>query len=439
MKISIFWTGYVWLVTWVGLAEMGHEVTCVDVDKEKIENLKKGIIPIHENWLTKLLQRNVKEQRINFTLDAKQSIESAEVVFCAVGTPPWSDGRADMTYVYQVARSFAQYLNWYKVLVNKSTVPVGTAHACKKIIKDGLSERWVDYEFGVVSNPEFLREWRAVRDFLAPNRIVVWVDSLQDQKIMEKVYKPLIRIDRPLVVTDLKSAEIIKYASNAFLATKISFMNEIANFIDRVWGDVTAVSQGMGMDERISSKFLHAGMGYWWSCFPKDVQALVQTGKDYAYDFKIIKATEEVNQKQKYLVVEKLKKHYTDLSGKKIAIWGLSFKPKTDDIREAPSLIVIDELLKLGVESIQCFDPVAMNNMKKQYDQEPRVQFVQENYSALQDVDALLLLTERDEFRMPNFEKIKLLMRGNVLIDGRNIWSREDVEEYGITYEGIGK
>jgi len=439
MKISIFGAGYVGLVTGVGLSEMGHEVICVDVDEEKIQKLQNGIIPIHENRLEKLLQRNVKEKRIFFTTNAQESIESAEVVFCAVGTPPWADGRADMTYVHQVAKIFGQYLNGYKLLVNKSTVPVGTADVCKKIVEKILAEKWCDHEFGIVSNPEFLREWRAVRDFMAPNRIVIGVDSDKAHKLMEKVYKPLIRIDRPLVVTDLRSAEIIKYASNAFLATKISFVNEIANFVDRVGGDVSAIAQGMWLDERISSKFLHAWIWYWGSCFPKDVQALIQTGKDHGYDFKVIQATEDVNQQQKHLVLKKLKKHYPDLTGKRIAIWGLAFKPWTDDIRETPSIVVIKELLDAGVESIQCFDPVAMENMKKLYWDESRIVFVEENYNALDWADALLVLTEWDEFRMPNFSKIKSFMRRNVLIDGRNIWDREDLEMLGFEYEWIGK
>ncbi len=439
MKITIFWTGYVWLVTWTCLAEVWHEVMCIDIDENKIENLKKGIIPIYEPWLEELVLRNYKEWRLIFSTNPKTWVEFWEAVFSAVWTPPDENHRADLKFVKAVAKTFWENLNSYKVFINKSTVPVWTWEMCKNIIKQELENRKVEEFFDVVSNPEFLKEWVAVRDFMIPDRIVCWVESEKAKEIMTKIYKPFVRTERPLIFTDIKSAEIIKYASNAFLATKISFINEIANFSEIVWANISEISKWMWFDGRIWSRFLHAWIWYWWSCFPKDVQALIETWKDFWYDFKIIKATEEVNVKQKTIIVDKLLKKINKLSWKIISIWGLSFKPKTDDIRDAPSIEVIKKLLELWVSQIKVFDPVSMNNTKRIFENEPKIVFCENNYKALENADWLLILTEWDEFRIANFEKMRSLMNWKIIIDWRNIYNKTEMLEIWFDYEGIGK
>jgi len=439
MKITIFWTGYVWLVTGTCLAEVWHDVMCIDIDEKKVEDLKKGVIPIYEPWLEELVIRNHKEWRLNFSTDAKAWIDFATAIFSAVWTPPDENHKADLKFVKAVAKTVWENMNEYKCFINKSTVPVWTGEMCKNIIKEELEKREKTIDFDVVSNPEFLKEWTAVKDFMNPDRIVCWVESEKAKEVMNEIYKSFVRTDRPLIFTDVKSSEIIKYAANAFLATKISFINEIANFAEIVWANIADISKWIGLDPRIWAKFLHAWIGYGGSCFPKDVQALIETWKDFGYKFKIIEKTEEVNKKQKTKVVDKLLKHIPDLKWKKIAIWGLAFKPKTDDIREAPSIDVINRLLDLWVEEIKAFDPIAMNNMERLFENEKRITFTSRNYDALKWVDALIILTEWDEFRNPDFEKFKEFMDWKIIVDWRNIWNKKDIENKGFEYEGVWK
>ena len=435
MKITVFGTWYVGLVTGTCLAEVWHEVMCIDIDDTKIENLKKGIIPIYEPWLEELVLRNHKEKRLVFSTDAQEWVNFWNVIFCAVWTPPDKNHKADLKYVKAVAKTVANYMSDYKVFINKSTVPVGTGEICKKII---AQNPW-KIDFDIVSNPEFLKEWMAVRDFMSPDRIVCGVESRKAEMILNDVYKPFIRTDRPLIIMSIKSAEITKYAANAFLATKISFINEIANFSEIVWADISEISKGIGLDDRIGTRFLHAGIWYGGSCFPKDVHALIETWKEYNFNFQIIQATQSVNKTQKTKVVEKLLNIIPDITGKTITLWGIAFKPKTDDIRDAPSLDIIQKLLKLWVEKIQCFDPVAMKHIERIYENNPKIQFYHTSYDALKISDALLMLTEWDEFRMVDFERIKILMRGNIIIDGRNIWSKQDIEKHDFIYQWIWK
>lgn len=439
MKITIFGTGYVWLVTGTCLAEVWHEVMCIDIDQNKIDNLKKGIMPIYELGLEELVKRNYKEWRLQFSTDAKAWVEFWKAIFSAVGTPPDENHRADLRFVKAVAKTVGENINEYKVFINKSTVPVWTGEICKNIIKEAIEKRWENIDFDIVSNPEFLKEWVAIKDFMTPDRIVCGAESEQAKKTMTSIYKPFVRTSAPLVFTDIKSAEIIKYAANAFLATKISFINEIANFAEIVWANISDISKWIWLDERIGSRFLHAGIWYGGSCFPKDVQALIETWKDFWYNFQIIDSTEKVNKLQKVKVVEKLLKYIPEITEKTIALWGLSFKPKTDDVRDAPSLEVIQKLLDLWVGQIQAFDPVSMANVAKIYGEEKRVLFSQNNYEALKNADALIILTEWDEFRMPNYEKMQNLMAGKIIIDGRNIWNKQEMLEMWFTYEWIGK
>lgn len=439
MKITIFWTWYVGLVTWTCLAEVWHEVMCIDIDEKKVENLKNGIIPIYEPWLEELVKRNYKEKRLIFSTDAKAWIDFWKAIFSAVWTPPDENHKADLRFVKAVAKTIWENIIDYKVFINKSTVPVWTWEMCKNIVLEELKKRNLEVNFDIVSNPEFLKEWAAIKDFMNPDRIVCWVESDNAKKAMENIYKPFIRTSAPLVFTDIKSSEIIKYAANSFLATKISFINEIANFAEIVWANISDISKWIWLDERIWSKFLHAWIWYWGSCFPKDVQALIETWKEYDYDFKIIKATEEVNKNQKIKVIEKLLKYIPDLKWKNIWIWGLSFKPKTDDIREAPSLEVIDNLLKFQVSKIKAYDPVSMEHMKKIYSNNEKLEFTNSSYEAVESVDALLILTEWDEFRMPDFEKIWNLMKNKIVIDGRNIWNKKEIEDLWFSYIWIWK
>lgn len=435
MKITVFGTGYVGLVTGTCLAEVGHDVMCIDIDEKKVEDLKKWIIPIYEPGLEELVLRNYKEWRLRFSTDAVAGVDFATAIFSAVGTPPDENHKADLKYVKAVAKTVGENMNDYKVFINKSTVPVGTGDMCKKLISE---VSWWK-EFDIVSNPEFLKEWMAVRDFMWPDRIVCWIESERAKEIMNELYKPFIRTDRPLIFMSIKSAEITKYAANSFLATKISFINEISNFSEIVWANISEISKWIGLDDRIWSRFLQAGIWYGGSCFPKDVQALIETWKEYNYDFKIISATEEVNKLQKTKIVDKLLSHIWDISWKTIALWGIAFKPKTDDIRDAPSLDIIEKLLELWVKEIKCFDPVAMKNLERMYGNNPKIQFCHTNYDALKLADALLLVTEWDEFRMVDITKMKDLMSGNIIIDGRNIWSKNTMEKSGFIYQWIGK
>ncbi|MFA6529133.1 MAG: UDP-glucose/GDP-mannose dehydrogenase family protein [Candidatus Gracilibacteria bacterium] len=435
MNIAIIGTGYVGLVTGTCLAELGNNVVCVDIDKEKIANLKKGIIPIYEPGLEELIKRNYKEKRLEFTIDSAKAIKESEVIFSAVGTPPDKDHRADLSAVMKVAETFGENLNGYKVFVNKSTVPVGTSERVYEIIKKTSGNK---HKFEVVDNPEFLREGTAVKDFMNPDRIVVGIkkDSTRAREMMEKIYSPLVRAGRTLIFTDINSAEIIKYASNSFLATKISFINEVANFCELVGADVTEVAKGIGLDARIGSRFLHAGIGYGGSCFPKDVKAFIQTGKDKGYEFLILEAVEEVNETQRLRLFRKLKEEFQDLRNKKIAVWGLAFKPKTDDMREAPSITIINELLDCGA-CVQAFDPVAAGNAKRILD--GKVDFCDTPYEAATGADALLILTEWDEFRAIDLKKVKEMMCGNLICDGRNIYSKKEMESLGFKYKSIGR
>ena len=436
MNIAIVGTGYVGLVTGTCFAEMGVNVTCVDVQKEKIENLKKGLIPIYEPGLEELVHKNYEAGRLHFTTDLREVVNEVEVVFSAVGTPPDEDGSADLHYVLEVARTIGQAMNHYTLVVTKSTVPVGTAKKVKATIAEELSKRGVEIPFDVASNPEFLKEGNAVDDFMKPDRVVVGVESERAKEVMEKLYKPFMMNNYRLIFTDIPSAEMIKYAANSMLATRISFMNDIANLCELVGADVNMVRRGIGSDSRIGSKFLYPGCGYGGSCFPKDVKALIKTAEKKGYEMRVLKAVEEVNASQKELLFKKLEKHYgKDLSGKRVALWGLAFKPDTDDMREATSLVLIDLLLKAGVEVIT-YDPIAMGECQRRIGD--RVIYAKDMYEAVVDVDALLVVTEWKEFRMPSWEVVKRLMRGKVVLDGRNIYAREEMRNNGFVYECIG-
>lgn len=445
MKVSVIGTGYVGLVTGTCLAEVGHNVICVDIDKEKIKKLQNGLIPIYEPGLQELVTRNKKEKRLQFTTDVKKAIQEADIVFSAVGTPPGQNHEADLKFMKDVARNFGRFINGYKMFIVKSTVPVGTSQLIIDEILTGMKEQKKTYEFDIVSNPEFLREGTAVKDFMNPDRIIIGLINgkyngerkKKIRKTMEKIYEPIVRIGSPLIFTDIKSSEIIKYASNAFLATKISFINEIANFCDQMGGDVKEVAKGIGLDKRIGPKFLHAGVGYGGSCFPKDVKALIQTGKRGKYEFQILEAVGKVNTLQRKILFQKIQKALKNLKGKNIAIWGLAFKPKTDDMREAPALDIIKKLLEEGAR-IRAFDPVAEENAKKMLGTK-NITYCQEAYETCKGSDALVVMTEWDEFRILNFEKLKKAMKERNIIDGRNIYEREDIEKEGFEYICFGR
>lgn len=434
MKLAFIGTGYVGLVTGACMAELGHQVVCADIDTKKIAKLKKGVMPIYELGLEELVEKNVKEGRLSFTSSIGVAMKSAEVVFSAVGTPEdKKTGKADMQFVHAVAEAFGKNLNGYKILVNKSTVPVGTADKVRDIIMHASKGAC---EFDVVSNPEFLREGAAIKDFLNPDRVVVGVASDRAREIMEKIYRPIARAGRPVIVTDIRSAELIKYASNSFLAVKITFANEMANFCELAGANMKEVAKGMGADSRIGSRFLYAGIGYGGSCFPKDVQALMETGKEYDFDFSIIKAADRVNDTQKLRPIQILKKQYKSLKGKTIGIWGLSFKPRTDDVREAPARYIIEELLKAGAK-VRAFDPVAMESFQLSFP-DKRVKYVEHAYDAVSDVDALIVCTEWDEFRTVEYPELASRMKARVIVDGRNIFERKEAEAEGFVYFGIG-
>ncbi|NJK97254.1 MAG: UDP-glucose/GDP-mannose dehydrogenase family protein, partial [Bacteroidales bacterium] len=418
-------------------AETGINVTCVDINAEKIQKLKEGIIPIYEPGLDQLVMRNIEKNRLAFTTSLKDSILDADAVFIAVGTPPDEDGSADLKYVLGVAREIGQNIDHYMVIINKSTVPVGTAKKVKAAIQDEITKRGMEVPFDVASNPEFLKEGNAIEDFLKPDRIVVGIDSEAAQKIMNRLYKPFLLNGHPLIFMDIHSAEMTKYASNAMLATKISFMNDIANLCEIVGADVNMVRKGIGADTRIGNKFIYPGIGYGGSCFPKDVQALIRTGSDNKYSLEILKAVESVNNKQKSVLFDKIKNHYNgSLKGKTFAVWGLSFKPQTDDMREAPSVIIIEKLLSEGAH-VKAYDPVAMKEAKHKLGDQ--ISYGKDSYDALLDADALLVITEWPEFRIPNFKVIERLLRNKVIFDGRNIYEPTEMKEMGYTYYSIGR
>ena len=439
MNIAIVGTGYVGLVSGTCFADTGANVTCVDVDAQKIERLKNGEIPIFEPGLDELVVKNVKAGRLHFTTDLSSVLDDVQIVFSAVGTPPDEDGSADLKYVLQVARTIGQHMNHYLVVVTKSTVPVGTASKVRKAIEEELAKRGLqDLEFDVASNPEFLKEGNAIKDFMSPDRVVVGVESEHAKKVLTKLYKPFLLNNFRVIFMDIPSAEMTKYAANSMLATRISFMNDIANLCERVGADVNMVRAGIGADTRIGRKFLYAGCGYGGSCFPKDVKALIKTADQNGYSMEVLKAVERVNERQKSILFEKLQKAFKgeDLKGKTIAMWGLSFKPETDDMRESTALVMIRLLLEAGC-TVRAYDPVAMNECKRRIGD--TVTYCNDMYDATLDADALLLLTEWKEFRLPTWAVIKKAMKRPLVIDGRNIFDSEDLEENGFEYHCIGK
>ena len=436
MNIAIVGTGYVGLVSGTCFAEMGAHVTCVDVDAQKIQKLKDGIMPIYEPGLEELVKRNVGFERLKFTTDLTEVLDDVEVVFCAVGTPPDEDGSADLKYVLAVAKQFGQNINKYTILVTKSTVPVGTAKKVKAAIQAELDKRGVDVPFDVASNPEFLKEGAAIKDFMSPDRVVVGTESEKAKEVMTRLYRPLMLQNFRVIFMDIPSAEMTKYAANAMLATRISFMNDIANLCERVGANVDSVRKGIGTDTRIGSKFLYAGCGYGGSCFPKDVKALVHTGLESDYHMEVIEAVERVNEKQKSIVYDKIIKTAGNVKGKTIAILGLAFKPETDDMREAPALVVIDKLLKDGA-TVRVFDPIAMEECKRRIGD--TVTYCKNMYDAADGADVFALMTEWRQFRMPSWNVIKKVMTDNVVVDGRNIYDRQELEELGFVYTRIGE
>ena len=438
MNIAIVGTGYVGLVSGTCFAETGVNVTCVDVDEQKIERLKNGEIPIYEPGLDQLVVKNVKAGRLKFTTDLASVLNDQEIVFSAVGTPPDEDGSADLKYVLQVARTIGENLNRYLVVVTKSTVPVGTARKVRTTIEEALKERGVDIPFDVASNPEFLKEGNAIKDFMSPDRVVVGVESEKAKKALTKLYKPFLINNFRVIFMDIPSAEMTKYAANSMLATRISFMNDIANLCERVGADVNMVRAGIGSDTRIGRKFLYAGCGYGGSCFPKDVKALIRTADQNGYSMEVLKAVERVNERQKGVLFEKLQRAFKDesLQGKTIALWGLSFKPETDDMRESTALVMIEKLLEAGC-TIRAYDPIAMNECKRRIGD--KIVYCRDMYDAVLNADALLLLTEWKEFRLPTWGVIRKAMRHPLVIDGRNIFDVEELAENDFEYHCIGK
>lgn len=436
MNIAIVGTGYVGLVSGTCFAEMGNNVICVDVDQKKIDKLLNGEMPIYEPGLEDLVKRNVGYDRLHFTTDITKVLDDVEVVFSAVGTPPDEDGSADLKYVLAVAREFGQNIKKYTILVTKSTVPVGTAKKVKAVIQEELDKRGVKIPFDVASNPEFLKEGAAIKDFMSPDRVVVGVESKQAEEVMTKLYHPFLIQNFRVIFMDIPSAEMTKYAANAMLATRISFMNDIANLCERMGANVDNVRKGIGADVRIGQKFLYAGCGYGGSCFPKDVKALIHTGIDNGYHMEVIEAVERVNENQKTIVYNKLLTLMGDVKGKTIALLGLAFKPETDDMREAPALVVIEKLLEAGA-SVRVFDPIAMPECKRRIGDV--VTYCENIYDAADGADACALMTEWRQFRMPTWNVIKKCMKGNVIVDGRNIYNRQELEELGFVYTRIGE
>ena len=432
MQITVIGTGYVGLVAGACLADMGNDVICIDNNLEKLKQLENGIIPIYEPGLEELVKSNVLEHRLEFSSDIDSAVKKSQVCFIAVGTPQGEDGSADLKYVFEVAKSIAKAMNGYKVIVDKSTVPVGTAQKVEEIIK-----QYTNYEFDVVSNPEFLKQGNAVDDFLHPDRVVIGSNSDKATAIMQEIYSPFFRTGNRVIVMDVKSAEMTKYAANSFLATKISFMNEIANLCEKVGADAEMVRVGMSTDSRIGNKFLFPGLGYGGSCFPKDVKALINTGLENNCEMNIIKAADETNKKQRNLFIEKIKKHFNNnLKDKTIAIWGLAFKPKTNDMREAPAITIIQALLENGAK-IKAFDPKAFDSAKFIFDD--KIEYSKSSYEAVQEADCLLLLTEWNEFRRPDFDKLKGLLKNPTIFDGRNQYDPKRMKEKGFDYICIGK
>ena len=436
MKIAIVGTGYVGLVSGTCFAEMGVDVTCVDVSQEKIDSLQKGVIPIFEPGLEEMVLKNKNAGRLKFTTRLTDVLDDVEVVFSAVGTPPDEDGSADLKYVLEVARTIGRNIKKYVLVVTKSTVPVGTAQKVKHAIQEELDKRGVQIPFDVASNPEFLKEGNAIDDFMKPDRVVVGVESEQAHKLMERLYKPFMMSNYRLLFTDIPSAEMIKYAANSMLATRISFMNDIANLCERVGADVNMVRKGIGADTRIGSKFLYPGCGYGGSCFPKDVKALIKTAEKNGYPMRVLQAVEEVNEAQKEVLFHKLRKYLPDLKGKTVALWGLAFKPETDDMREATSLVLI-RLLNAAGATVKVYDPIAMDECRRRVGD--AVVYTEDMYEAAIDADALLLLTEWKQFRLPGWNVLKKVMKQPLLIDGRNIYDAEELAGLGFTYECIGR
>ncbi|MDD2191189.1 MAG: UDP-glucose/GDP-mannose dehydrogenase family protein [Bacteroidales bacterium] len=436
MRAVIVGTGYVGLVTGTCFAEMGIDVICDDIDENKIENLNKGISPIYEPGLDELIEKNVAKGRLKFSTNLSECIEEADVIFSAVGTPPDEDGSADLKYVLDVAKQIGQNMNHYCLVVTKSTVPVGTAQKVKQVIQEELDKRGKNIDFDIASNPEFLKEGNAVSDFLSPDRIVVGLESEKAEEIMNRLYKPFTLNGHNVIYMDVPSAEMTKYAANAMLAVRISFMNEMANLCEKVGANVNMVRRGIGSDPRIGNKFLYSGIGYGGSCFPKDVKALYKTGLENGIELKLVKAAEERNNEQKLVLFNKLKAIYPDLTGKTIAIWGLSFKPETDDMREAPSLYILNALSKQGCK-IRVYDPIAMEETKRRLINLD-LEYCQDEYEVVENADALLLLTEWKEFRLPKWDRVKEKMNKLILLDGRNIYDGNEMRALGFYYEGIG-
>ena len=437
MKIAIVGTGYVGLVTGTCFAEIGVNVTCVDTNSEKIESLQKGVIPIYENGLEEMVLRNVKAKRLKFTTSLESCLNDVEVIFSAVGTPPDEDGSADLSYVLEVARTIGRHMNQYKLVVTKSTVPVGTARRVRAAIQEELDKRGVTIEFDVASNPEFLKEGNAISDFMSPDRVVVGVESARAEKLMSKLYKPFLLNNFRVIFMDIPSAEMTKYAANSMLATRISFMNDIANLCELVGADVNMVRSGIGSDTRIGRKFLYPGIGYGGSCFPKDVKALIKTAEQNGYTMRVLRAVEEVNEAQKSVLFDKLMKQFNgELKGKTIALWGLAFKPETDDMREAPGLVLIDKLLKAGCQ-VRAYDPAAMDECKRRIGDV--IYYARDMYDAVLDADVLMLITEWKEFRLPSWAVVKKTMNQQIVLDGRNIYDKKEMEELGFLYSCIGK
>lgn len=437
MKIAIVGTGYVGLVSGTCFAEIGVNVTCVDTNKEKIESLQKGNIPIYENGLEEMVLRNMKAKRLKFTTSLESCLDEVEVIFSAVGTPPDEDGSADLKYVLEVARTIGRNMKQYKLVVTKSTVPVGTASKVRAVIQEELDKRGVTVDFDVASNPEFLKEGNAISDFMSPDRVVVGVESARAEKLMSKLYKPFLLNNFRVIFMDIPSAEMTKYAANSMLATRISFMNDIANLCEIVGADVNMVRSGIGSDTRIGRKFLYPGIGYGGSCFPKDVKALIKTAEQNGYTMRVLTAVEEVNENQKSVLFEKLMKQFNgDLQGKTVALWGLAFKPETDDMREAPALVLIDKLLKAGCK-VRAYDPAAVQECKRRIGD--TIYYACDMYDAVLDADVLMLVTEWKEFRLPSWAVIKKTMSQQIVLDGRNIYDKKEMEELGFVYHCIGK
>ncbi len=437
MKIAVIGTGYVGLVSGTCIAETGVDVVCVDVDKRKIEMLNNGQIPIYEPGLSDIYKRNVQKGRLSFTSNLNDSLKDADVVFIAVGTPPDEDGSADLQYVLGVAAEIGKHIDHYMVVVTKSTVPVGTSIKVKKALQQELDNRGAEIPFDVASNPEFLKEGSAVDDFLKPDRIVVGTESERAQNVLKRLYKPFLLNGHPILFMDIASSEMTKYAANSMLATKISFMNDIANLCELVGADVGSVRKGIGSDVRIGNKFIYPGTGYGGSCFPKDVQALIRTADEMGHPLEILKAVENVNYRQKTVLISKINKHFKgELKGKRFALWGLAFKPKTDDMREAPSLVIIDALLKAGA-SVVAYDPVAMEEGKRILGD--KIQYAKDEYEACIEADGLIVVTEWPEFRIPNFKVLEKLLSEKVIFDGRNIYDMQELEENGYSYYSIGR